>query len=253
MAGKKRDADASTGSSESEIDETIRPINLSGETLDELTKEDLKKIPRTERHLSRLRVTELRHIARQECGPGTWISHSSKDELKEGAIQGYQPRSTHKGNRGKETSSYNRSSTSSREGQTASRARALDTGQDLMSLLVDLNLRVQAGTDTSEDYDTEDAKEKLKDAVHEDLMGSFGESIINTILSVTNEVVERELGEFQSRIRRIENELGLDSGEDEEPSFSKQEFSSLFRQKTRESKEAEQEARRKINGDEDDA
>lgn len=75
---------------------------LNSTNLDDLSKEDLLNVPRTRRHLAQLRVVDLRHIARDACGSGTWISHAKKDELMYGAINGRPPRSAHKEDQGSE-------------------------------------------------------------------------------------------------------------------------------------------------------
>lgn len=78
------------------------PQRIQNLNLDALTEEQLKQIPRTERHLNRLRVEDLRPIVRDECGPGTWISHVSKEELVYGAVHGEPPRSAQAEDRGGE-------------------------------------------------------------------------------------------------------------------------------------------------------
>lgn len=67
------------------------PKRIDHLNLDSLTEDQLEEILRTERHLSRLRVKDLHVIARDACGPGTWISHAKKDQLKEGILKGHPP------------------------------------------------------------------------------------------------------------------------------------------------------------------
>lgn len=222
----------------------ISPSDIKTEDLDDFTEEDLRKIPRTQRHLNRLRVKELRIIARDECGPGTWISHASKDQLIKGAIGGHQPRDTHKEDRGSEDtgSSWPRSDSGP---QATSSAYAGDMGESLMDLLLELNVQVQDSLADAGDLDEEQAKEKLKEAVYEDFSERLGGSLVDTVLNVTNQVIERKVKVLEERLARVEEETGIDTGGD--VSFSKEEVQSLFRQQIKESDEAEEEARRRVD------
>ncbi|MCS3661751.1 hypothetical protein [Salinibacter ruber] len=222
----------------------ISPSDIKTEDLDDFSEEDLQKIPRTERHLNRLRVKELRIIARDECGPGTWISHASKDQLVKGAIAGRQPRDTHKEDRGSEDtgSSWPRSDSGP---QATSSAYAGDMGESLMDLLLELNVQAQDSLADAGDTDEEEAKEKVKEAIYEDFSERLGGSLVDTVLSVTNQVIERKVKVVEERLARVEEELGIDTGGD--VSFSKEEVQSLFRQQIKESDEAEEEARRRVD------
>jgi hypothetical protein len=222
----------------------ISPSDIKTEDLDDFSEEDLQKIPRTERHLNRLRVKELRIIARDECGPGTWISHASKDQLVKGAIEGRQPRDTHKEDRGSEDtgSSWPRSDSGP---QPTSSAYAGDMGESLMDLLLELNVQVQDSLSDAGDTDEEEAKEKVKEAIYEDFSERLGGSLVDTVLNVTNQVIERKVKVVEERLARVEEELGINTGGD--VSFSKEEVQSLFRQQIKESDEAEEEARRRVD------
>jgi hypothetical protein len=71
------------------------PQRLSSLNLDNLSEDQIKSIPRKREYLSRVRVSELRVIARDECGSGTWISHAKRGQLIEGILKGHPPRSVH--------------------------------------------------------------------------------------------------------------------------------------------------------------
>ena len=171
------------------------PERLKGLDLDDLTKEDLLNLPRTRAHLNQLRVVDLRHIARDECGSGTWISHASKDELIEGTLQGSPPTSVHK--------------------KDSSMDTPFDAGDTTRTIF--------------QKYRTE----------------GIDEENLGTVAKIVNEIVERRLEDVQRRIRHIESELGIDSGEDD--AFSVGEVQRLFQKHISKSEEAKANAEEKVS------
>ena len=71
----------------------VRTLRKS-KSLDELSERQIKDLPHTPELLAELRVRELRVVARDVVGSGSWIAHASKDELIDGILTGEQPKST---------------------------------------------------------------------------------------------------------------------------------------------------------------
>lgn len=230
-------------------DQDITPSDIEATDLDDLTQEDLEKIPRTRRHLSRLRVSELRHITRSECGSGSWISRASKDDLIEGALQGKPPRSTHKEDRGREPTKDSLRRTRNGDGsQTTQEAYAGEMGRSLLDVMLDLTMEMTAkiAESDAEDFDKEDARKAIRESLYNSFSEDMGESVVGTVVRVTNQIVERKLKMIDDRITRIEEELGVDTGE---VGFSKDEVRDLFKKNIRESKEAERRAKERVDND----
>lgn len=120
------------------------PKRISSLNLDRLTEDQILSIPREEAYLSRLRVRELRKIARDECGSGTWITHASKDELIEGTLEGRPPLSAQAVDRKGEANGKAPTDSEVREGLsgTVSQEYAQPIAQSMLDLLTRVSRRV---------------------------------------------------------------------------------------------------------------
>lgn len=117
------------------------PSRVNDLNLDALTKDQVLSIPREREYLSNLRVRELRKIARDECGPGTWITHASKEELITGTVQGHPPVSAQAVDRKGEAPGPNGSS-QRRAKSRISQEYAEPMSRSLLDLLVQVSEKV---------------------------------------------------------------------------------------------------------------